>query len=315
MSESDLSPASKWLIIKFIGIFIAGAWAILFGISLVLNNALTEAASSNTKAAISAVKEEAKAEALKIVKDELSKFNRIEKRLEDSAEKAYKAEVRAYTSAENASQTLKKFEELTVQLPAAQKAVEAIKDLSVGRNDIISNLVNSDEFKSDVASGVSPLPVGMVISSVLEPSMFRESVSDIGPDYKWVLADGRQIKESTKYFELTRNNKIPDLRGVFLRGINSGRDDKFQDPDGERSPGHIQPDAIVDHHHTVNIPNAHEDKGDGRGYARINVNSYADEPHYKPTIMTSNIASIDKENLSKENRPKNAAVFFYIKID
>jgi hypothetical protein len=89
------------------------------------------------------------------------------------------------------------------------------------------------------------LPVGTVIASVLEPKIFLSE----GRNKKWHLADNSAIPIDTKYKKLVKNasiqdhDRLPDFRGMFLRGLNVGRDDGKEDPDGsKRIAGSYQED-------------------------------------------------------------------------
>ena len=70
------------------------------------------------------------------------------------------------------------------------------------------------------------MPVGTVISSMLNPREFAETVGDPNPsDFdpavsRWALADGESIDATSRYSQLTDETTTPDLRGMFLRGMN-----------------------------------------------------------------------------------------------
>jgi len=82
------------------------------------------------------------------------------------------------------------------------------------------------------------LPVGTIVASVLEYKDFREIVDGI-----WVPADGAKVPRSSKYYELAEKSKLPDMRGMFLRGLNAfekdnPQDEEKKDPEGDsRKPG------------------------------------------------------------------------------
>ncbi len=154
--------------------------------------------------------------------------------------------------------------------------------------------------------GNSELPIGTIISSVLDPNQFANQVGD-PPVFemeksKWTLADGKDLSK-TKYATLsTNNNKAPDLRGVFLRGINCGKTGENCDPDGERNPGSFQPDALQKHIHKIT-----------RG-ADINPNQYRALGSTGGGNEIPTNAPLDART-ADETRPKNIAVYFYIKVN
>lgn len=88
----------------------------------------------------------------------------------------------------------------------------------------------------------APVPVGSVVSSTLTRDEFAETSGDPAvfdpTKSKWALADGRQVVGSA-FHRLTNGRRLPDLRGMFLRGANAGRADAFVDPDN-REPGVVQ---------------------------------------------------------------------------
>jgi len=90
----------------------------------------------------------------------------------------------------------------------------------------------------------------------------------------WLLCNGDNISRS-KYPELCQvvlnywgpitglNNdvhKLPDLRGVFLRGVNGSRNDNYSDPDAnsrtglKNEVGSFQEDQLISHSHLYNKP-------------------------------------------------------------
>ena len=165
-----------------------------------------------------------------------------------------------------------------------QKKIEHLNNFSV--NEIL---------KTEVLKNY--LPIGTIIASMLSPEQFY---IEYGQD-KWRLADGSRIEEAA-YIKIAKSNKLPDLRGMFLRGINNGRDDDFADPIGDRKPGSTQKDAVGSHSHkmTLSAAIAHPNGGT---FARGGAPPYI------------GIESQTDKFGSNENRPKNAAVFYYIKIN
>lgn len=79
------------------------------------------------------------------------------------------------------------------------------------------------------------LPTGTIVASMLELERFQKIAGNA-----WKPADGRKVSAKSKYATLTGNTTLPDLRGMFLRGLNQfdpvkgPRRDKYKDPDGSR---------------------------------------------------------------------------------
>jgi len=65
-------------------------------------------------------------------------------------------------------------------------------------------------------------PIGTIVSSVLDPVTFAEIIGEVeGASVRtWVLADGRDVTDS-QYSRTTHKANIPDLRDLFLRGIDA----------------------------------------------------------------------------------------------
>ena len=88
-------------------------------------------------------------------------------------------------------------------------------------------------------------PVGTIISSMLSYKEFQKAAGDL-----WKPADGRSVSAGSRYTKLTGKKTLPDLRGMFLRGLNQfdpvkgPRLDNYRDPEGkERKAGSLQLNA------------------------------------------------------------------------
>ena len=158
---------------------------------------------------------------------------------------------------------------------------------------------------SDVLKKVDILsvPVGTIVASVTPYSKL--------PSNEWVPADGREIIGS-KYQGLTGNQSAPDLRGVFLRGINTfdlkyeneSPDNKVsdnqKDPTGLREVYNFQSDEVIKHSHSF-FHGAHG----GGGISNVPPNSNESVPIHRKTGAYG----------GEETRPKNVAVYYYIKVN
>lgn len=190
---------------------------------------------------------------------------------------------------------------VVVSAPEAKKVKEELKDIS--------------DLKK-----IANLPIGTIVTSMLPPSLFAEAVGDPAPSVfdpgksKWVLADGRDIRIS-QYGKLSGNAEAPDLRGMFLRGLNEGRKDGKQDLD-MRKPGDYQEDALRQHSHKTTVtgePTGYREQAEtpsGIGYTRHPAGRNA--PYEKVSVSVSDVVGA---NAMAETRPRNTAVYFYIKIN
>ena len=137
------------------------------------------------------------------------------------------------------------------------------------------------------------LPIGTIIASVLDPDQFKEQLENTEKS-KWVLADGKDY--------VNAKINVPNLLGMFLRGMNV--DGKGVDPGPERKAGELQEDALQQHGHETKATQqgwnqfGHKKQGyTSGGYAHI-----------------ANVTEVKDARTADETRPKNAAVYFYIKI-
>jgi hypothetical protein len=95
--------------------------------------------------------------------------------------------------------------------------LSAVLALYTQASGIVGPIVSA-KLKKDFA------PIGTIVSSVLDPVTFAEIIGEVeGASVKertWVLADGRDVTDS-QYSRTTHKANIPDLRDLFLRGIDA----------------------------------------------------------------------------------------------
>ena len=163
--------------------------------------------------------------------------------------------------------------------------------------------------------------LGEVRYSVLDPTQFKQQNGN-----GWILMDGRDIPGTD--LAALGFSKLPDVRGMFIRGMDMNI---MNDPDGNRIVGSFQSDGFKSHSHqssfTVTgdatnrffcaVPNAQKEisgvqvgnafSNDGTaGIARV---SFAE------LIKINSTLTINNEGTTNETRPKNIALYVYIKIN
>lgn len=144
---------------------------------------------------------------------------------------------------------------------------------------------------------VASFPVGTVIASYLAPPRMKERY---GGD--WVLADGSEVSTTTTFYAITGKTQLPDLRGMFIRGLNADRKDGKQDPDGDnRVVGEYQADTLQRH--------AHDNVAAGIwGRSFKGEDGSPKTAHEKKDGKTGTTGGT-------ETRPRNVALYYYIRID
>ncbi len=168
-----------------------------------------------------------------------------------------------------------------------------------------------------VGSGV---PIGSVISSVLEPDKFyvATAANEHSPGNvwtssksKWAPADGRAVPGS-QFEKIASVSYVPDLRGMFVRGLDVmdhtppvPLDPNHRDPDTTRTVGTYQADAFKKHSHQYRewhwtVPTGNGPYGDG-----LTAN-----PGNHPLETTEN-----DPGDPNETRPQNIALYYYIRIN
>ena len=153
-------------------------------------------------------------------------------------------------------------------------------------------------------------PIGTIISSYLSFDRFREANGEKGvwkKTDKWAPCDGRDVSGSAfaKYSQST----TPDLRGYFLRGLNTfdvnppaGVERVQRDPAGDRTVGRSQEDALKSHAHSIDTYKGQT--GVGRAMRPIEGSDAGGADSH-----TTNEFGIS------ETRPINIAVYYYVKVN
>jgi microcystin-dependent protein len=155
---------------------------------------------------------------------------------------------------------------------------------------------------------------------IVVPPGSVQAFAGTNPPSDWLICDGRTVSRTTysDLFEAIGTShgsgdgsttfNLPDLRGVFLRGLDSGRG-----LDTGRALGSYQADELKSHNHTesiaLNIATVDLDI-----YKSGNVNSSGRAANI-PGISSSNQRrGITDLSGGTEARPKNVAVNYIIKI-
>jgi len=148
--------------------------------------------------------------------------------------------------------------------------------------------------------------IGDIKYSVIDPVTFTEQHPG------WILLAGQEIAKSTKLGGIGIT-KLPDARGVFLRGVHLNRDDGKGDADGgKRESLSYQTDDFKSHNHGGGNHVHHwigsvtlDTWGANAGIGGNNCG---------PKDTPSSGTIINTEG-GIETRPQNISVYIYIKIN
>lgn len=184
------------------------------------------------------------------------------------------------------------------------------------------------------------MPLGTIIASELGYSEFCLAIGD-SPFWStkntWAPADGRGVQGS-EYSRIRSN--VPDLRGVFLRGLNNfypnnagaGDLNLLQlDPDPNRQPGKFQIDAtrMPNESFLISKDGEHSHKFEGKTvnlggdshygeYVDAGSNDLSAGKTYTPSGFVKRQNSAHDHTIQggdAETRPKNVAIYYYVKIN
>ena len=174
---------------------------------------------------------------------------------------------------------------IAVSAPEARKVKAELQD--------ISNLEK-----------IANMPIGTILPSMLRPTEFAKEVGDLDrKQVQWTLADGAKDITHSRYGQLSGNTKPPDLRGMFLRGVEDGR-----------QPGDYQADALQVHGHVTDALKVGQYVDRDTKELGYTTRGGADIGTASVTAVT-HIPGEKDVNIADETRPKNVAVYFYIKIN
>lgn len=166
------------------------------------------------------------------------------------------------------------------------------------------------EDAAKAAHGVA-VPLGAIVASTLPWEDFAAASGDAA-DFRaaesdWAPCDGRSLAGSiiSKVYKMHR---APELRGVFLRGLNEfvpgatqPVDPTRADPDSSRVAGSYQGDELRTHGHNMGYHKFGLANGKG------DTDLEQSQPNL-PGVSTSATGG-------PETRPKNVAVYYYVRIN
>lgn len=173
-------------------------------------------------------------------------------------------------------------------------------------------------FRQDNES--SPGNLGDVKYSVLAPEEF---IAQNGKG--WILLDDKATEKlaNSDLGRLGVVPRLPDARGVFIRGANMGRDTLSGDAEATRLPLSSQADAFQGHFHHLSGPvDCHDAQtvqaktlvATGMGHSEISEKgARLDTRNYINNAKTDGVNG--EPRISSETRPKNIALYTYIKIN
>jgi hypothetical protein len=188
-----------------------------------------------------------------------------------------------------------------------EKKMAEISVLQKRLEDVEENMIHKEAV-------LKVLPIGTIIPSMIAPA-------NIDPNMKeyFVPCDGELIPRESAYAKMVgrvdkmdnisdkHRLRVPDLRGQFIRGLNyfddpkEFRKDKREDPESNRKPGDYQADSFMNHSHSIPIG---DNPGAVWGVKQSGKGGFAGGHARKTSGQGKN-----------ETRPKNVAVFYYIKIN
>jgi hypothetical protein len=183
-------------------------------------------------------------------------------------------------------------------------------------------------------------PVGTIITSYLNWTEFQNITQNNATNpaglfwtsrySKWAPADGRPVPNS-KFVTAASQLNIPDLRGMFMRGLNSFDSDEIaavdpnrKDPDS-RSRGSFQSDGFKSHNHGGRTGNDSPDHTHFLPGYKFNASyggqnsQWLGRPNNGNDYHTDGASTRHQHDISSEGgnetRPKNVAIYYYIRIN
>ena len=201
---------------------------------------------------------------------------------------------------------------------------DMVLSLKTDRGSHVSKSIADGSFSSS-----KDLPLGTVITSFFSFDKFSEATKNnekspggiwTSAKSKWAPCDGRPLPNS-KYSKLASQPNAPDLRGLFLRGLNAfdpyytvpPQNPSQLNPD-EKPSGVYQKDAIANHSHNISsstnvlrfVEGGNLKGGDGAAFMNA-INN--------PNKGGGALLTTDNDGGGNETRPKHVTVYYYIRIN
>jgi hypothetical protein len=192
--------------------------------------------------------------------------------------------------------------------------------------------ISSKAYAQESISSSKELPIGTIITSYLNFEQFNAATKNnekspggiwTSTKSKWAPCDGRPVPNS-KFQTLTSQVQIPDLRGMFLRGLNTF--DPYQpvpvvssskaDPDN-RVVGTYQTDAFQGHFHDFsgNFVIANDGANPPSHITVSRPGVLVADKSYDYVKKPKSDGNNGTPRISEETIPKNVSVYYYIKIN
>ena len=213
------------------------------------------------------------------------------------------------------------------KIQAQSIAASQIASNTITAGQISPNTITSNQIAPGAISG-SQIAAGTLSANSFSLQLALDALIPAGtivafgggaPPSGWLVCDGAEISRSSRLGSVILSSwgpgngsstfNLPDLRGVFLRGVNGGRGDQFADPGDVRvavrsgaasgnAVGSYQGDQLATHTHNAPI----YDLASGSANQGF-INTAGANTGFKQTSQTG----------GNETRPKNAYVNYIIK--
>jgi len=162
--------------------------------------------------------------------------------------------------------------------------------------------------------------VGDVKYSVYPPPVFQKKYGS-----SWVIANGQQLESDAALCndDLLKICRVPDARGRFIRGMSVGPQAVGEgDPDTTRRVAEFQSDQFANHVHELAITKAESGEREGTtaplGWSnevRMLAGIKNNRTDWTGAGAIGNGAQVIKSAGAAETRPRNIALYVYIKVN
>jgi len=240
-NNKDLSSEAKWHMTKFMAQILVSGWVIISVFGYYMMDASRESA-------ISEAKEVALIEANRIFADSKPKLDGLRNEVQKTVTEAIRAKVASEDAVEDAEGVRESYRKLALELKSAEDTRDLIKALVDQPDSIALKLKNDVKFLELVANKIPKFPTGTIVAywGKVENGTTLEREG-------WLLCNGQPIRQESKFKDLIDlvGKETPDLRGMFLRGLDSRNSGGHSgiDPDRPRTIGSVQESVNMEHLH------------------------------------------------------------------